>query len=458
MFTLIHEDLRQAEFSKSLNLPLKDIQGREGEIAGKIKEAWTEFVDGGNKFSAIKCLDTQGDDTLQTLIKMNSERAALVDVISAQTEMTNLAGRIQSKNENDAEADGREPEELDIQSEIAAYFRAMNGPTERLGDRFMKTFEDSPLNKLTDMQIGSGLEVKFDSGLEVYNTLLKTGAGTANAGASGTAAWPTDFRDMPGFVPFPTREIQVIDLFPVGMTDKGAIKYLEETTYLPGAASREEAAALAEANFQLTRKDEPIQSIGTHIPIAMEQLEDEPQIQGYLNQRLNFGVRQEVDGQLLLGDGAAPKLEGILERGSIQTRAKASGENAMDTLRAAQDDVRVGGRAMPGPYVLHPYDWRRIQLLQSTAGGYYMGDPRMDFGNRLWSYPVALTDHLTEGTGLTGDFMQFSEMTVRHDVRVEFGQSGDDFKNLIVRIRAYVRLGLCVFRHKAFVKLTGLNS
>ena len=106
-----------------------------------------------------------------------------------------------------------------------------------------------------------------------------------------------------------TRPIQAIDIFPPGQTDQHSVVYMEETTFTPAAAERAESAAYAEATFELTERTSRVRSIGASVPVTDEQLADVPAVRSYLNQRLTFGVRQRLDGQILVGNGTAPNHE-----------------------------------------------------------------------------------------------------------------------------------------------------
>ena len=125
----------------------------------------------------------------------------------------------------------------------------------------------------------------------------------------------------------------MIDVIPSGQTGQASIVYMEETTRTHSAAERAEAGAYAESTFVLEEKTSTVRSIGDSIPVTDEQLADVPQVQSYLNQRLAFGVRQRLDGQVLNGNGTAPNLKGITNTTGIQTVAKGSDSVPMPSTR-----------------------------------------------------------------------------------------------------------------------------
>jgi HK97 family phage major capsid protein len=86
---------------------------------------------------------------------------------------------------------------------------------------------------------------------------------------------------------------------------------MEETTFTNSAAETAEGGTYPESALALTERSTPVQKITTFIPVTDEQLEDVPQIQGYLNNRLPFMVRQRLDLQILTGNGTTPNLRGL---------------------------------------------------------------------------------------------------------------------------------------------------
>ncbi len=67
---------------------------------------------------------------------------------------------------------------------------------------------------------------------------------------------------------------------------------------------------------------------------------------GYIDSRLTFGIRQRFDGRCVVGDGADPNLRGLKN----VRRHPGPGEGhrpAMDALFKAMTKIRLTGRANP---------------------------------------------------------------------------------------------------------------
>jgi HK97 family phage major capsid protein len=250
-----------------------------------------------------------------------------------------------------------------------------------------------------------------------------------------------------------TRPIQVLDLIPTRPTTQNADKYMEETTHTNNAAEKAEGVAYAESVYVWTERSQPVEKVTNSLPVTDEQLEDAPQVASIINTRLTFGLRQRIDLQVLVGDGTAPNLKGILDH-SIQEQAKGA-DPIFDAVFKALTKVRVTGRAMPNAIIAHPNDWQDIRLTRTADGQYIMGPPSTPGATTLFGLPVAISDALTENSVLIGDFLNFCYISERRGVDVQVGYVGDQFKEGKRTIRADVRVAMTVTRANAFCKVTG---
>lgn len=294
---------------------------------------------------------------------------------------------------------------------------------------------------------GVGPEAKLDVELK---TVMSTGAGFA----------PETTRTG-RLVDFATRPVQVTDLVPATTTTQAAVVYMEETTFTNAATEVAESVqgtpgTYPEATLALTEQSSTVRKIAVYIPVTDEQLEDEPQVRGYLDNRLPFMLRQRLDSQILVGTGVAPNLRGFLNVVGIQTQAKGT-DPSPDAVYKAMVKVRVTGRAMPNGIVYHPTNWQDIRLLRTADGIYIWGNPSDAGPERIWGLAVAQSDAITLGTALVGDFATYSELATRRGIDVQVSNSHSTFfiegKQAM---RADVRVALVVYRPAAFCQVTGL--
>lgn len=269
------------------------------------------------------------------------------------------------------------------------------------------------------------------------------------------AGWSSDTVRTGRVVDFATRPLQVAQRIPQTTTNNNSINYMEETTYTNNAAEIAEAGTYPEAALQLTERSSLVRKISVFLPVTDEQLEDESQVRGYLNNRLGFMVRQRLDLQLVVGNGVAPNLTGYINWAGIQTQAKGT-DPTPDAVYKAMTKVRVTGQADPSLVIMHPNDWMNIRLLRTADGIYIWGNPSDAGPERIWGLEVAQAQALTQGTGLVMD-TTFVEMATRRGLDIQVSNShGTFFVEGKQAIRADMRVANVVYRPAAICTVTGL--
>jgi hypothetical protein len=246
-------------------------------------------------------------------------------------------------------------------------------------------------------------------------TLMATSAGFA----------PESFR-LPNYVEAATRPIQLLDIIPMFPTDQAAIKYMEETTRTHAAAELAEGAAYAESAFVFTERQGSIAKIGDSLPVTDEQLEDVAMMNGYINSRLTFGVRQP-------GSPGADRQRHHAQSARHCQRCGHSdpgqGRRSGSRCLLQGDDQHSRHRpAMPTHHVMHPTDWQNVRLLRTADGVYIWGSPAEAGVERLWGLPVVQQDAGAAGTGYVGSFQpSWISLFERRGVDVQVGYVGTQF-------------------------------
>ena len=294
---------------------------------------------------------------------------------------------------------------------------------------------------------------------DLYGAVVKTDEG-----------WDPFVVRMPGHTPAISRPLQVYDTLPMSMTSQHAIEYMVQTTRNAAAiVEKAEGVDGGEAAMEWTERTEPMREIPGWIPITEIQLEDEPQIRAIVDADLRLMVLQRLDGQLLNGDGAAANIAGIgvgrsgvnpLSRDWTSVGATGTARNdQIDDMKRAKTQLVLQGRVMPNVVYMHHNIWDEIALSETTSAGYYLGSPASDFQERIWSLPVVLTDHLSDGlaAGNVGAMIA-DTMYIRHWVRrgihTEIGLRNDDFTKRQLTIRAGLRCCVQVRRPQAVLRMT----
>lgn len=85
----------------------------------------------------------------------------------------------------------------------------------------------------------------------------------------------------------------------------------------------------------------------------------------------------------------------------------------------------------PDAVVLHPTDWKKIDLVKTTgtasSGEYIVGEPRTASPRLLWGLPVIVTKSMPVGHFLVGAFRQAAILWDRQQATLEISREHADF-------------------------------
>ncbi|MCP4871629.1 MAG: phage major capsid protein [Proteobacteria bacterium] len=359
-------------------------------------------------------------------------------------------------NERNTELDGLQDEltkRESAEAAAAANEKALKTPVNRPGFPGQAQPERK---RLGEVVTGSDIYKSWLEGNKDGQIELDMGLKELKADFLTTAGWPPESIRTGVVVDAVTRPLQVTDIMPMGNTGMAAVVYMEETTRTHAAAETAEAGTYPESTFELTEKSSTVRKVADSVPVSDEQLEDVAMVGSYLEGRLNFGIQQRLDQQIISGDGIAPNLTGILNTAGIQTNANA-GEPVPDTIYNCIVDIQVTGRAQATHVLLHPTDWSAIRLLRTADGIYIWGSPSEQGTPRIWGLPVVSNEVLTVGTGLVGSFLlPWITLFERRGIVIERGFVGTQFAEGMQTIRGSGRWAVVVYRPAAFCTATGL--
>lgn len=258
-------------------------------------------------------------------------------------------------------------------------------------------------------------------------------------------------------VPYPTRPLRVVDLITVTPTDLSSVKWMEETTFNNNASMTGEGYTKVESDLDWTERTSEVRKIATWMQITNEQMDDVPGFMSLIDNRLRLMLGLKEEQQILLGSGVGQEIVGLLTHGSLQTQAFSV--NNADTILKAMTKVQWTGYGVVTGIVMHPTNWETIRLIKgATNQDYVLGSPLIDVQPRLWGVPVVITNAITVGTALVGDFAMFAEIRRKSDMSIDVTDAHSSFfiENKLA-IRAEMREALLNYRGSAFCSATSLT-
>lgn len=341
-------------------------------------------------------------------------------------------------------------------------------------DRRFKSFGEQ-ITESDSFRSAQGIRAKsgkfsfsFEVGQKVAATVAE-GTTIANGqlnGNAGVLALP-DY--LPGIVDLRYAPISVGQLFAQGATDSPIVSYVKEATETQGVAATSEATLKGQADATFARVNEQVGKVAGFLKMTDEMLQDVPQAESFLSNRLIAQVGREEENEVLNGSGY-PALSGILGRAGLQTAISAGTTGTLaapmklaEAIFQQRTAIRVNSWVEPDAIIINPTDWQYLRLAKDGQSQYYAGGPFTGaYGNNpipnldsLWGLRVVQTPRIASGTVLVGAFQEGGQFFRKQGVTVEMAnQNVDDFQNNLITVRAESRSALAIYRPGAFGKVT----
>ena len=287
------------------------------------------------------------------------------------------------------------------------------------------------------------------------NALLKTLVTGAASGSGGAFV----VNDQSGiYDPLGRRMLTLRDIVSVRQTTSDVVEYVRQLTRVNAAATVAEATATSgstgtkpEGGMTFERVTAAVKTIAEWVPATKRALADAGQMRGIIDQELRADLEEELEDQILNGDGVGENFEGLDTVSGTQDQAYDT--SLLKTTRKARTLVKTVGRAVPTAYVMNPSDWEAFDLLTDGETRYYFGGPSVLGNPRLWGVPVVECEAQAAGNAWLGDFRRIV-IWDREQANISVSDSHSDFfiRNLVA-ILAEMRAAMGVIRPAAFVEV-----
>lgn len=334
-----------------------------------------------------------------------------------------------------------------------------------MGEHFVESPEWAALTKsVPNGQFSEKMRVQ--SPVVSFKALL-TGA---DRNVSAGSLLRPDYRGMQD--PFYQRPLTLRDIVAPGATSTDTIEYVRLVSVTNNAAPVAEATSSAavgsgspavtsvqagvkpESGMLFEKDSVTVKTIAHWIPATKRALADASQIRTLIDSFLRYGLEEELEDQMLTGNGVGENFQGLTGTSGVQVQAAPSGgQDIFDVTRIARRKVRIGGRAIPTAYVMNPVDWERFELMRDGMDQFYAGGPFTMRTPSLWGLPVVESEAIPAGTAWVGAW-NYAVLYDREQAGIQVTDAHADFfiRNLVA-ILAEMRAAFCVLRPPAFVKI-----
>ena len=288
-----------------------------------------------------------------------------------------------------------------------------------------------------------------------FKELLFTGTDRESAGG----LIQNDYRGLQlGFTPF-ERPLTLRQLLSSSTTSSDTIEYAyiagvdQNAAFTPEATATDGSSGTKpQSGFTFERQTTTVKTIANWAAITKRALADVGQVRAMIDQFLRYGIEEEIDRQIIDGDGTGEDLLGLNNISGTQTLS-ATGDD-LQLIRRAKTRVRLGARTNANAVLIHPEDREEIDLMQDGNMHYYMGGPIAAGGNTtMWGLPVVESEVLDRGTAWVGDFTK-AVIYDRQQASIAVTDSHANFfvRNLVA-ILAETRLALAFLQPATFVQV-----
>lgn len=305
---------------------------------------------------------------------------------------------------------------------------------------------------------------------------LVTGGSDTSAGALVT----NDSRGLLAGLDQFQRPLRLRDVVTPGNTTSDTVEYVRVTSVTNNAAPVAEATTAAaptapgtagplvnaagggykpESGLALAKVTAPVRTVAHWMPATKRALSDPAQIRTLIDAFLLYGLEEELEDQMVQGDGTGENFEGLANVSGVQSQpwdTTGTGEDMqrLRTLRKAKTKVKMIGRSEPNAYLINPSDVEAIDLSTNGNADFYFGGPAgSGMVRTLWQLPVVETEAVPPGIAYCGDFRK-AVLWDREQATVQITDSHLDFfvRNLVA-ILAEMRAAFGVIQPSAFVEI-----
>jgi len=438
---------------------LADLKAAQGEKIRQVTELADAAEKAGREFTA---------DERETVTRLMNEAKATrgeFDKLKADADMLAEVKNLGIALDGDEAGKGQGGQLFDSASGLIV--PGANGKT--LGEQFVSSPQMATLLKQHNGQVNDRARVMGDP-VGVKDLMGLDASAHAKAlvtGASGTSAGALINNDLLGLRDPASsfmRPLVIRNLITTGTTQSDTVEYARVTGFTNAAAPVAESTATAdpgtmnaaggvkpESTLALDVVTAPVRTIAHWIPATKRALSDAGQLRALIDAFLRYGLDEELEDQIVNGDGVGQNFTGISNVAGVQAQAFAT--DILTTLRRARTKVRTVGRAIPTAFVMNPSDWEAIDLLQDNEGRYYYGGPA-DVGQpRIWGLPVVESEAVVAGTAYVGDWRQAFLLDREQSAITVSDSHANFFIRNMVAILAELRAVFGVFRPVAFVEI-----
>lgn len=228
-------------------------------------------------------------------------------------------------------------------------------------------------------------------------------------GSSDTSAGATITNDRyaPIGIAYGRGGLAALDLITIGSTTSDAVDFARAMRITAGqsvnaAAPQAEGDPAAESTLTFLKETAVVKDVRTFIPASVRALSDSAQLETIANNFLTYAIQEELEDQIVNGNGSGENMTGIFNTGYVQ--AQAFDTDIITSIRKAIRKVQTVGNSRASAVLVHPEDNEKIDLLLDANDTYLFGGPATVSTPTIWGLPRVVSSAIPVGNAIVGDF------------------------------------------------------
>lgn len=254
--------------------------------------------------------------------------------------------------------------------------------------------------------------------------------------------------------------LTILDLISRGQT-AGNFEYVQVTgvtrnaAVVPESTGPADAAALKPLSDMTTSiADAKVFTYADGYDVTTQLLSDAPAFASYMDNELRYSLDSVIEDKILNGTGTSGEPRGLLHTTGVQAQTYTEGADAMPLVKAVRQGITRVTR-LPGGTVtailVSPEDDEALDLMQDANERFFGAGPFTSGPATLWGRPRAVSERLTPGTVILGDWTQIALLD-REGLSVQaFTQHADYARRNMVYVRAELRAAQVIWKPNRMV-------
>jgi HK97 family phage major capsid protein len=401
----------------------------------------------------------KGDLTEEQITEAEQLGQTIPDLKARIKKADDAAARIKALADEDGDAPDEDETEDDPEGPEVKTGTGSGGrrrKAESMGEKFVQSPAYKAFTQEHPSGVGSGTPINI--GRVKVGNLADLGIG--RKATLGTPVARIQNVRMPMVDQVDRDRLTVLDLISRGQT-AGNFEYVQVTgvtrnaAIVPESTGPSDAAALKPLSDMTTNiADAKVYTYADGYDVTTQLLSDAPAFSSYMDNELRYSLDSVIEDKLLNGTGTSGEPRGLLHTTGVQAEEYTTGADAMPLVKAVRKGITRVTR-LPGGTVtailVSPEDDEALDLMQDANERFFGAGPFTSGPATLWGRPRAVSERLTPGTVILGDWTQIALLD-REGLSVQaFTQHADYARRNMVYVRAELRAAQVIWKPNRMV-------